>query len=519
MSVNKINKDFNKIFYREEGKELFGKKLLNFLYLVIILTITFVSIGFANGSLKYLKKKMDDPFIKWVNVEIPYTLANQIPDLIELINTDSLKNFYFYRDCDGFNQLTTYFFLKNSNTDKQFTGRTINIGNPILNSILSDKNLIAGRKWKDEFDIGLILTRQLLDILGYINESPSFIRMSYPVMDNKYIEVPIPVIAIVNDLPGNNLFACTPYFYKKRNSRYFPFDITSADYQQELIFFSEGSRADASQYSIEIYNLLRNDTLFNHFIDSLILPNKSTLNAGYDITFSFRGDISETILLSSFAEKIKNKGLHKNSGIVRIYKYDLSGFENELYSYDNLSVNFASLDRIREFSSFLFELKNLKIDMSQIESKENYNFVSKLTIFISGFLVIFSVISIILFLSNLLKVHINKIKSNLGTFKAFGLSNSIIVRIYSLLSLRFLFFAIVIALGISLLIGETGLFRFFFRISGTIIDENTKYFSLLTDIKTYIALAAIVLISMIVLPRNIWKMLNKTPGDLIYKRD
>jgi ABC-type antimicrobial peptide transport system permease subunit len=157
--------------------------------------------------------------------------------------------------------------------------------------------------------------------------------------------------------------------------------------------------------------------------------------------------------------------------------------------------------------------------MSQIESKENYNFVSKLTIFISGFLVIFSVISIILFLSNLIKVHINKIKPNLGTFKAFGLSNPVIVRIYSILSLGFLLYAIVIALGISLLIGETGLFRFLFRVSGTVIDENSSYFDLLTDIKTYIALAAIVLVSLVVLPWNIWKMLDKTPGDLIYKRD
>ncbi|MBN1182530.1 MAG: hypothetical protein JXB49_09610 [Bacteroidales bacterium] len=518
-TYRQINKDFNKIFFREESKELFGKKLLNFLYLLLILIITFISIGFANGSLKYLKKKMDDPFIKWVDVEIPYTLANQIPDLIELISTDSLKQFFFYRDCDGYNQLTVYFFHKNSDAIKQFTGRTINIGNPILNSILSDKNLNAGRVWKDEFDIGLILTRQFLDDLGYTDENPSYIHMSYPIMENKYIDVPIPIIAIVKDLPGNNLFACTPYFYKKRNSRYFPFDITSADYQHELIYFSEGSRSKASQLSKNIFNLLSNDTLFNDFIDTLILPNYSSFNPGYDITFSFNDDISETTSLVSFADKIKNEEFLINSDALRTYNYDLSGFENEFYSYDNLSVNFNSLDRIREFSSFLFDLKNLKIDMSQIESKENYNFVSKLTIFISGFLVIFSVISIILFLSNLLKVHINKIKSNLGTFKAFGLSNTVIVRIYSFLSFRFLFFAIVIALGISLLIGETGLFRSLFRLSGTIIDESTRYFDLLTDIKTYIALAAIVMVSLLVLPLNIWKMLNKTPGDLIYKRD
>jgi len=518
-SYRQINKDFNKIFYREESKELFGKKLLNFLYLVLILIITFISIGFANGSLKYLKKKMDDPFIKWVDIEIPYTLANQIPDLIELISTDSLKKFFHYGDCDGYNQLSLYFFRNNSDADKQYTGRTINIDNPILNSILSDKNLYAGRAWKDEFDIGLILTRQLLDNLGYKDNNPSYIPMSYPIMENKYIAVPIPIVAIVNDLPGNNLFACTPYFYKKRNSRYFPFDITSSDYQMELIYFSEGSRSKAKELSQKIFTLLGNDTLFYHFLDTLILRNNSTIKTGYDIIYSFNADISETTLISSFANKINDEEFLTNSGVYRIYNFDLSGFENELYSYDNLSVNLTTLDMIREFSSFLFDQKNLKIDMSQIESKENYNFVSKLTIFISGFLVIFSVISIILFLSNLLKVHINKIKSNLGTFKAFGLSNTVIVRIYSILSFRFLFFAIVIALGISLLIGETGLFRLLFRLSGTITDEGTRYFDLLTDIKTYIALSAIILVSLIVLPWNIWQMLNKTPGDLIYKRD
>lgn len=514
-----INKDFNKVFYKEESKELFGKKFLNFFYLVVILVITFISIGFANGSLKYLKKKMDDPFIKWVDIEIPYTLANQIPDLIELINSDSLKKTFLYGDCDGYNQLTLYFFHKDSDTDKQFTGRTINLQNPILNSILSGKNHFAGRPWKDEFDISLILTRQLLDDLGYNGNIPSYIRMSYPILNNTYVEVPVPITAIVNDLPGNNLFACTPYFYKKRNSRYFPFDITSFDYQQDLVYFSEGNRSKASRISKEIFNFLSNDNLLEHFVDSLVLENNSTLNKGHNIIYSFGAEVSETKLISSFAAKLEAEDFFKRSGGFRIYNYDLSGFENEFYSYDNLSVNFTSLDRIREFSSFLFELKNLKIDMSQIESKENYNFVSKLTIFISGFLVIFSVISIILFLSNLIKVHINKIKPNLGTFKAFGLSNPVIVRIYSILSLGFLLYAIVIALGISLLIGETGLFRFLFRVSGTVIDENSSYFDLLTDIKTYIALAAIVLVSLVVLPWNIWKMLDKTPGDLIYKRD
>jgi len=66
-----IHKDFKKIFYKNEGVELNGKKRFNFWILFSILTITFIAIGFAAGSLKYLKKKMDDPYINWFNVDLP----------------------------------------------------------------------------------------------------------------------------------------------------------------------------------------------------------------------------------------------------------------------------------------------------------------------------------------------------------------------------------------------------------------------------------------------------------------
>jgi len=518
--MGSINKDFNKIFYKGESRELFGKSLLNFFFLVLILMLTFLSIGFANGSLKYLKKKMDDPFIKWVSLDIPYTMASQIPELINIISVDSLKSKFLYEGCDGFNQLPLYFFKKKSSALKQFTGRTVNIGNPILSNIMSAKNLEAGHSWKDEFDIGLIVTRQLLNDLGFKDENPSYISMSYPKMGNEYIEVPIPVVAIVSDLPGNNLFVCSPFFYQKRYSRYYPFDVSLVNYQcEEITYFNKGKKRDASLLAKEIYGILKRDQLLTYFRDTLILPNEWTLNKGYDIIFELNEGLSDTALIRSFVQKIKKDNQIIKSEAHRIYRFDLSGFENESSSYDNLSVYFSSLDKIREFSSYLFKLKNLKIDMSQIESKENYNFVSKLTIFISGFLVIFSVISIILFLSNVLKVHINKIRTNLGTFKAFGMSNTAIVKIYSILTMRFLFYAIIVSFFTSLLIGETGLFRLLFHISGSAIDENIKYFDLLSDSKTYLALIAVSLTSLIVLPWNIWKMLDKTPGDLIYKRD
>lgn len=521
MSKNSIhvNKDFSRIFYKEESKELFGNKLSNFTLLVIILTVTFLAIGFANGSLNYLKKKMDDPFIKWVNLEIPYTISNTIPDLIEELENDSLKSAFMFESCSGFNQLSVYFHENNSHILKQFTGRTIEDDNQILESVLSEKNLIAGSGWKDEYDIGLVVTEQMLNTLKYDTEIPSYLIMSYPKIDNSYLQVPVPVVAVVHDLPGNNLFSCTPYFYQKRNSRYFPFDISSDIYQHQLIYFVNGNRAKAAGFSVKILGILQADPLIAFFTDTLTIFNQETINNGYNIYFSFSSFLNDGNLIRQFEEKLRSDAEINKTGAIRVYNYDFSGFETEDYPFDNLSVYFTSLDKIRDFSAFLFNARKLKIDMSQIESKENYNFVSKLTIFISGFLVIFSVISIMLFLSNILKVHINKIKSNLGTFKAFGMSNLLIVRIYFFLTLRFLVYAILLAFIISAIVGETGLLRLLFRLTDTVIDDESKYFSLISEYKTYIAIGAMVIASLIVLPRNIWKMLNKTPGDLIYKRD
>jgi|ADurb_Gly_02_Slu_FD_contig_81_547440_length_22805_multi_3_in_0_out_0_15 hypothetical protein len=519
IKLRDVSTDFKKIFYREEGKELYGRNYSNFLFLVVILFLTFLAIGFANGSLNYLKKKMDDPFIKWVNVEIPFTIANTIPDLIKDLENDSLQQLFQFNNCTGYNQPSFVFHQKSSDITRQFSGRTIEFDNQILESIMSGKNLIAGRAWKDEFDVGLLVTKQFLSALNYGNEIPSYIYMDYPKSNKAYLKVPLPVVGVVHDLPGNNQFAFTPYFYAKRISRYYPFDVSSSNYQNRLIYNVDGSRVVASQLANNVLEVLRTDPLNEYYTDTLILANNATLNEAYKIYFNFSSYLTNFDLVGQFDEKLQSNSSISESGAIRIYDYDFSGFENETYDYDNLSVYFSSLDRIRDFSAYLFDSRKLKIDMSQIESKENYNFVSKLTIFISGFLVIFSVISILLFLSNVLKVHINKIKSNLGTFKAFGMSNLLIVRIYSILTLRFLIFSILLAFIISAAIGETGLFRLLFKISDTIIDDESKYFSLISESKTYIAIGAMLFISLIILPRNIWKMLNKTPGDLIYKRD
>ena len=156
--------------------------------------------------------------------------------------------------------------------------------------------------------------------------------------------------------------------------------------------------------------------------------------------------------------------------------------------------------------------------MSQIESKENYNFVSKLTLIISIFLICFSILSIVFFIINVLKSHIEKIRKNLGTFKAFGLSNKSLIRIYIFMALRFLFIACVIAFVTSYLLGNFGFIRMLLSLFNTALEEQQKYFDLLNWV-TYLVIPLIILINGVIVRFSLAGILSRSPGDLIYSRD
>ena len=67
-----LNKSFIKLFFKPEFKVLAGNKFLNLLVLVLILTISMLSIGLGNGVVKYMKDKMNSPFVSIIEVTVPH---------------------------------------------------------------------------------------------------------------------------------------------------------------------------------------------------------------------------------------------------------------------------------------------------------------------------------------------------------------------------------------------------------------------------------------------------------------
>ena len=89
-------KTYNKVFARNEFKSVVsgGRK---FILLILIAIVSLWSIGFSSGTSKYLKDKMDSPFVKFLNVDIPSKLAQKqsyIDELKKVMKQDSIVNGY-----------------------------------------------------------------------------------------------------------------------------------------------------------------------------------------------------------------------------------------------------------------------------------------------------------------------------------------------------------------------------------------------------------------------------------------
>ena len=79
--------DYLKLFIRREGKIVLGRNFSNVWLLTAMLVASFFAIAFANGSLNYLGYKMDDPFIKWVDIKEDRSDPKALKEALQSIGT------------------------------------------------------------------------------------------------------------------------------------------------------------------------------------------------------------------------------------------------------------------------------------------------------------------------------------------------------------------------------------------------------------------------------------------------
>jgi ABC-type antimicrobial peptide transport system permease subunit len=508
----RIHPDFITLFRKKEGASLAGKKNRNFFILTGILAITFLAIGFANGSLDYLQKKMEDPFVNWININIPFEKAAQSKEILDFFMQDEQRQRFNIAHIDGYMRNRIHFKHPVSNHDLPAIYRNINVKSPIYDRIMSDDNILTGRKFTNQAhdQLGIIVSEQFLTKMDLPDTSAFLLTNRY--YDNPKILIPMPVVAVVKHLPDLVDFVASDRLYRSLNPLGFSMDMFDLSKENSLSVFIHENDSTVQKLVQEINELLVHknpDIALSEFTYSHV--------EGQLLKIFFYPEVKSLQEIDSLYNVIRPT-LNQTAYHLRLYDY-YSRWEPEgdPGRYDHIAINFDKLDKLRSFSEYLKAEFDLSIELSDLESKENYHFITRLANIVSLILIFFSILSVCLFISNLLHRHLFEIRHNLGTFKAFGLANSTLKKIYAFIIIKFLLSAIVFALLISFIFGMMGGMRSIMHISGAMVEDGQNYFHLF-DAWTVIAVVLIGVISIAVLVFTANMILKKSPGDLVNDR-
>ena len=194
--------------------------------------------------------------------------------------------------------------------------------------------------------------------------------------------------------------------------------------------------------------------------------------------------------------------------------YDFARLKNNTLGQGNyISVVFNSLDSIRSFEAFAkSDAYRVQLEMAQVSSKENFNAVSVMANILSWAMIVFSMVCIIMFIVNMLQSYFQKVRRNLGTFKAFGISSGALIKVYVLIILAIIVAAIVIALAAAWLV------QVLLPLVGVLKDGTFNYLSL-WSVKTVVSVLVMIVATVVTVVAVMRKLLRRTPGDLIYDRN
>lgn len=509
-------KQYLKLLMIREGKEVLGRKGTNLWLLTFVLIATFASIAFSEGSMIYLKDRMEDPFTNWVNIKNDKN-GSRYKDFDKWLREKSTADTYHY-GCVSSEQSYGYQVKGKNQETCYLTGRFYeNMNSPLVRAIIDDDNVV-GNCVVDTMrlinnSLGFIVSQDIIHRLGYSDdELPAYLSFQYAAVgadsigldltEGQFTHLNMPVIAVVKKLPNNVDMIGSTYYYNNRtmgvNSA--PFDLcVHESYQHELSFFVPENVKDFAFKITQSYKEIQ-EVLIDESMDNMRPWTKGRIERIY-----FKTDTLPRNIIQEIAKSIENEYPEAS----RVYRFETS--DENCSEVDFLSLDFQSLDMIRKFEQHAKEGFGVKLDMAQVASKENFNEVTLMARILSAAMVIFSIVCIIMFMVNLLQSYFQKVKRNLGTFKAFGMNAAELINTYIIILVLIVSCAVVMSLLI------TWSIQALLPIIG-IEKDGFNYLSLWNP-TTYIATAVVMVSTVITVVIVMARMLSQTPGDLIYDRN
>lgn len=290
-----------------------------------------------------------------------------------------------------------------------------------------------------------------------------------------------------------------------------PFNLSKEHYARNLYFFVPSEVKDFDKGALEcIPASFKSSTAAVMPTETRIAERLRPWRAG-TIKTVYTDGLPPLSVINRIEEQILGK--YGKAGVVRVYDYDESykEFDSELGIDNGLSIHFTQLDSIRAFERYMKDNWQLQIEMTQVNSKENFNAVSIMAAILSAAMIVFSIVCIIIFLTNMLQNYFQKVRRNLGTFRAFGMSNIELIRVYVVIIVSI----VVVALALALLVTwftECALWLL------EIKKDDVYSWLILWNSRTIWAIIIIVVATIATVLLVMHRLLHHTPGNLIYDR-
>ena len=511
--------DFARSFRRNEFKALAHRGGSNtVLWLGIIVGLTLTALAFAAGSVEQLRERMDNPFTNIVDKGIYRgdraafervrrdLLAND--DLSARMGLDTITDWSVY----VLNAFPAGAPLAvSSEKTLSLRGRTVDYTSSLFNFVFTPDNILRGGEFaaRDRTAAnntpagGIIIKAAVLNRLGYTVGDFDSLRSVLIYQNSLDAVVLLPVHAIVRDLPSNADFVSSKDFY---------LSITGEGcVNQSFIYNREGDNnlrfvvtADEEQTFLNAARQIiagpdaglevERQTLVADGRRELLLIN---LRARFPYVQSRK---------AYYSEVLRGLDVALPGGWVPYVRYERTNKACKSRGAQQASFVFNRLDQIRDFRNYLLENSGIDLPTEVVENKENFARVSFLGLSIGLVLLLFSIASICFFVRNLIEGHLNEIRPNLGTFKAFGISNEALVRHYQAIISVLLTLSVVVGIGLA-------------ATAGLVIRllAGPGHFSLLSP-WVVVSLAIIAIFTTIFARRVVRRILSKSPGDLVYGR-
>lgn len=500
---------FSDTFVRNEFSTILGKRLSNLWILLAVFIFSIAALEFSRSGIKYLSYKMNDPFINWIQIQQQGKFETFKQDMS---NQDVMAQYGIgASEANNFINQTLY------NLDgKSFIscGRSIAYDSRLLSRILDDDNVVGQcRKELREDDFGWIVTQEKMELMGYDDPSnyPMFIHVSQhpnpiidewgiPVLCEGQMDIPIPLLAVVKQLPDLLDFIAPKLFYMQWKGGDLAFLLSNhRDYFNDLNFVV----ADTVGVINRIYSVLNSvgidyDPVFE------VSTYKYTLNPTYRIRIAVNDSIATNVNKAgkAIAEKVPEAN--------RIYNWNFTPVPE--ISSDYQSFLFDDLSKVGDFAKMANHEYGIRIDMAQIEAKNNFNTFNILASVLCAAIMIISVLFVAIFLWFLIDAHFKSISKNLGTIMAFGLPNRTIVSIYRTVFLRLILLALGISLAFLIVV------QLILLLAGITREAGMQYINIL-DFWVWLFIIVVPILTAVVVTLTMKKKLEAKPGDLIFERN